>query len=184
MFSESDLATSRQDGFDSGFAAGTAAAAASREVLEAHTLERISIVMEMARAEAGRVADDAARVLADTLLAAMNAAMPDLIQHSALGEIGAMLAHVLPGLSREPAIRIEVPHEIRDGVTALIATLGGEQSDRITVTGGDRMTPGEARIFWRAGHARRQPAEIWQSVLDAIDPGRNSTSTEGTTHGE
>jgi flagellar biosynthesis/type III secretory pathway protein FliH len=172
VFSQAELAAVRQEGFDAGHAAGMAAAAASREAArtasEIQALATIAATLADARRTAARVADQAADALARTVLAAMDSVMPDLIRRSALNEVGAMLAHVLPGLSREPAVRIEVPADIAGSITASLASLAPELRDRITVDGVNRMRPGDAEVHWGAGHATRQPAEVWQAVMAAL----------------
>jgi flagellar biosynthesis/type III secretory pathway protein FliH len=174
LFTQADLAAVRQEGFDAGHAAGMAAAAASRAAArtasEIQALGTIAALMAGARKESARVADLAADALARTVIAAMDAVMPDLIRRSALNEVGAMLALVLPGLSREPAVRVEVPPEIADAIAATLASLPPEQRDTVTVTGLAPMRPGEARVHWAAGHARRQPAQVWESVMQALHP--------------
>jgi hypothetical protein len=174
LFTQADLAAVRQEGFDAGHAAGMAAAAASRAAArtasEIQALGTIAALMAGARKESARVADLAADALARTVIAAMDSVMPDLIRRSALTEVGAMLALVLPGLSREPAVRVEVPLEIADAIAASLASLPPEQRDIVTVTGMAPMRPGEARVHWAAGHARRQPARVWESVMQALHP--------------
>jgi hypothetical protein len=173
-FSQTELAAVRQEGFDAGHAAGMATAAASREAArtasEIHALGIIAASLADARAESARVADLAADALARTLIAAMDSVMPELIRRSALSEASAVLAHVLPGLSREPAVQVEVPREIVDSIAATLASLPPEQRDTVTVAGRDRMRPGDVRIRWASGHARRQPAQVWESVMEALHP--------------
>jgi hypothetical protein len=174
LFTQADLAASRQDGFDAGHAAGMAAAAASREAArtaaEIQALGIIAAAMADARKEAAHVADQAAAAMARTVIGAMDRVMPDLIARSGLNEVGAMLGHVLPGLSREPAVRVEVPAAIAGSIAASLGTLPAELRDRISVTGLDSLRAGEARVHWASGQAVRQPAEIWHAVMQALHP--------------
>lgn len=173
LFSQAELAAARLEGFDEGRAAGLAEAAAAREA--AQTASEISalgvIVTAMAdsRSEAAQAADVAAEALAKTLVAAMQSVMPELIQRSALGEVGAMLNHVLPGLSREPAVRIEVPVAIADAILAALVPLEQELRDKISVVGVSELKAGDARVSWASGHAVRRPAEVWQAVMEALN---------------
>jgi hypothetical protein len=173
-FSQAELAAVRQEGFDAGHAAGMAAAAASRAAArtaaEIQALGIIAASLADARNESARVADVSADALARTLIAAMDSVMPELIRRSALSEVNAVLAHVLAGLSREPAVQVEVPLEIVDSIAATLASLPPELRDTVTVAGLDRMRPGEVRIRWASGHARRQPAQVWESVMEALHP--------------
>ncbi|MDR3535139.1 MAG: hypothetical protein P4L71_01440 [Acetobacteraceae bacterium] len=96
--------------------------------------------------------------------------MPELIQRSALSEVSAMLNHVLPGLSREPTVRVEVPSEIADDIVAALAPLDQELRDKISVVGLDDMKDGDARVSWGSGHASRRPAQVWQAIMEALHP--------------
>ena len=187
MFSQAELASVRQEGFDAGHAAGMAAAAASRAAArtasEIQALGTIAVFMADARKESARVADLAAEALARTVIAAMDRVMPDLIRRSALSEVSAMLALVLPGLSREPAVRVEVPAEIADGIAASLASLPADLRDIVTVTGQAAMRPGDARVHWTSGHARRQPVEVWASVMEALHPALDTPAPDHVRHG-
>ena len=118
-FSPEELERTKQEGFEAGRQAGLDAAAASREAAQAATLDVLAGLLVDARAASAAAADQASAVLAQTLVSAMGAVMPDLVRRSAFNEAGAMLAHVLPGLSREPNVRVEVRPELADGMAAL-----------------------------------------------------------------
>jgi flagellar biosynthesis/type III secretory pathway protein FliH len=188
LFRQAELAAIRQEGFDAGHAAGLAAAAGSqaayRTAAEVHALGVISAAMEGGCQQAASVADTAAAALAKALIASMRAVMPDLIQRTALNETGAMLACVLPGLSREPTIRIEVPRDIALYIEATLAPLAPEQRDKIHVIGKDGMSSGDARVHWTSGHARRQPAQIWQTVMEALQPALSEPKSKDSNNGE
>jgi hypothetical protein len=183
-FSSAELQAIRQDGVAAGHAAGLAEAAASRAQSEVRALEIIASAMADAREAAARVADLAAASLARTLIAAMHAVMPDLIQRSALNEVGAMLGQVLPGLAREPTVRIEVPRKIAGGVEAALATLAPEHRDKISVVSLDHMAAGDARVTWASGRARRQPDQVWQAVMEVLRPALGEPGTKDNDDGE
>jgi hypothetical protein len=130
-----------------------------------------------ARAASAAVADQAGAVLAQTLVSAIGAVMPDLVRRSGLNEVGAMLAQVLPGLSREPAVRVDVRPELADDVAAMVGRLAPELSARVTVQGVEPLADGEVRVHWSDGHARRQPAAIWQAVMDRLEPALGPASS-------
>src|SRR5580698_3054699 len=91
VFSRNELDSVRQEGFDAGHSAGMAAAAASRAAArtaaEIQALAIIAAAITDARRDAARVADLAADALARTVIAAMDAVMPELIRRSALNEV-------------------------------------------------------------------------------------------------
>jgi flagellar biosynthesis/type III secretory pathway protein FliH len=188
QFSPAELAAIKQEGFEAGYATGLAEAAASeaaeRTSSEVHALGIIADAMANGCEQAAAVADQAAGALARTLVTSLDAVMPDLIQRSALNEVDAMLAHVLAGLSREPAVRIGVPRAIADYVAATLASLGPEHRAKITVVGEDHMAPGEVRVDWGAGRAWRQPAEVWQAVMNVLNPALGEPDSKDSHHGE
>lgn len=188
MFSRADLAAARRDGVELGRAAGLAEAAASRAATEVEALALIAAALADGRTEAVRVADQAAGALARALVAAMDAVMPDLVRRSALDEAGAMLAHVLPGLSREPHVRVEVPREVADGVEAALAKLTPEHRGRICVTGLERagagsLEAGEVQVRWSSGHAQRRPEQVWRTVMDALGGALGGSGSEDDDNG-
>lgn len=170
QFGTSQMAESRREGFEAGLLAGFAKAEASISADQARAIGAIATAMADAGIQATRVADGAAAILAAALVAAMHAAMPDLVRRSALGEVGAMLAHVLPGLARQPRVDVEVPSTIVDGVAAMLAVIAPGGVGRIVLRGSEVMESGGIWVSWSAGEARRCPAEVWRAVMDVIDP--------------
>jgi len=187
-FNQAELTATRQEGYDAGYAAGIADAAVSRAAYrtasEVHAIGLISAAMEEGCKQSASVADQAANALAKALIASMHAVIPDLIERSALNEVGAMLARVLPGLSREPAVRVEVSPDIADYVSETFGALAPEHRVKISVIGEKAMKPGEARVCWGAGHARRDPAGVWQAVMEALQPALADAVTKDSDNGE
>jgi flagellar biosynthesis/type III secretory pathway protein FliH len=185
---QAELAAIRQEGFDTGHAAGLAAAAGSqaayRTAAEVQALRVISSSMQDGGRQAASAADTAAAALAKALIEAMRTVMPDLIRRSALSETKAVLALVLPGLSRELAVRIEVPPDIAGYIETTLALMAPEQRDKIDVIGKDGMRSGEARVHWASGHARRDPAEIWQTVMAALQPALDDAKSKDSDNDE
>ena len=188
LFAGAQLAAAREEGFEAGRVAGLADAAASRAsakaAAEIHGLGIIAAAMGDACKEAARIADMAADALARTLIAAMNAVMPELIQRSAVQEVSAMLAHILPGLSREPALRIEVSPEIADDIARAVTSLAPELADKVSVVGMDTVKTGDARVRWALGHAKRQPDAVWQSIMEALSPALSPPEAKDCNNGE
>lgn len=170
QFGHSQMAAARREGFDAGLLAGLAEAETSTLANQARAVGAIATAMADASIQASRVTDGAAAALAALLVATMRAVMPDLIRRSALGEVGAMLAHVLPGLARQPRVDVEVSSTIVDGVAAVLAVVAPDGTGRIVLRGSEIMEPGGISMSWSAGEARRRPAEVWRAVMDVIDP--------------
>jgi len=170
VFDRRELQAAKQAGFEAGREAGLAEAAASRAQAESAALGEIAVLLESAQDDAARVADAAATAIAHALVSAMAAAMPELIRRSALGEAESLLQHILPGLSRELQVRVEVPRDIAAGVGTALARLSPDHHHRIDVISPERMAPGDVRVCWASGHARRQPAALWQAVMELLEP--------------
>lgn len=169
-FDVSEMAVARQEGFDRGRIAGLAEADASLLAERTRALSVMTSLLADADACAADVSDRAAQVLAEALLGSLRAMMPDLVKRSALGEAGAMLATVLPGLSREPAVRVTVPSAIADGVRASIASSLPGRHHRIEIDGSQTMEPGGVSVNWAAGEASRAPSQVWNAVLEIMAP--------------
>jgi flagellar biosynthesis/type III secretory pathway protein FliH len=182
-FGEADLCAAEQRGYERGHAAGLAEAEASQAAFAAMTLAAIAGEMTSARAAAAAVADEAAAALARAVLAAMQAVMPALIAATALDEIDAMLGCVLPGLAREPEIRVTVAPDLSDAVSTRLDRLSRADRDRILVVPGVGLAPGAARIAWSAGHAERNPGEVWRQVTQALLLPAGDTATQEIRHG-
>lgn len=172
-FTKAELAAAGQDAFAAGHAAGLAEASASQAAAKAAALAVIGDALRDAAAEAGRVADQSAAALARTLLAAMQAVVPNLIERTALTETQAMLAQLLPGLSREPHVQVTVPCGLECGIEAMLDTLPPSDRGRITVVGSSNLGRGEAEVAWSAGHALRRPDRVWAAVMNALEPALN-----------
>jgi hypothetical protein len=175
VFDSADLTASRQAGFEAGHAAGLAEAAASLAAAQTAALGAIATALAAGQAEAAQVADEAGAALAAALVAAMDAVMPELIRRSALGEAGAMLAHILPGLSREPEVHVEVPPQIAAGVAAALRKLAPGRGEAITVTAAEALADGSVEVHWAAGRAQRHPVAIWLAVMDVLEPALTRT---------
>jgi len=172
------LAAARHAGMEDGRAAGLAAAAASHEAAALAALALIAETMRTSQRDAATVADQAAEALARALVAALRAVMPDLVARSALHEVSAMLAAILPGLSRQADVLVEVPPALVEGIATALARLAPDQHEQIKVKPVDHLAPGEARVRWLSGQARRQPALVWDSVMAMLEPALPDTKTQ------
>lgn len=181
-YSRDDLAEAERDGYRDGYAAAHAEAAQSRAAAETAALAAVASAMQEARGEVAGVAERTARAFAKLALAAMRATMPELMRRHAHLEISALVAEVLPGLAREPAIRVEVAPALAPGVGAKLASIDGGASERIVVVGCPGLPPGDVRIAWSAGRASREPSAVWGQVLAAFDEeGLDADAQDGAT---
>lgn len=179
QFDQSQMADARRHGFEAGRCSGLAESDASLLGRQSRAVVAIAASMADADAQAARVADSAAAALASAFLAALDAAMPDLIRRSALSEAGAMLAHVLPGLARKPHVDVQVPSEISQAIGALLGPCG---NGRVAVRAAAAMQPGGVLVSWPTGQATRQPAELWRGVMDVLEPLLDQPGLENAAH--
>ena len=177
-FSQDDLARAQQEGFQDGYAAAHAEAAASRAAAETMALTAVASVMMEAHGAVAGVAERTACAFAKAVTAAMHATMPELIRRSASFEIAALIAEILPGLSREPAVVIGVAPGLVAGLTEKLARMDGMPRDGIRVCAEAGLQDGDARIVWGTGQASRQPFVVWQRVLEAFGQERLIAESE------
>jgi hypothetical protein len=69
-------------------------------------------------------------------------------------------------------------------VVTTLDALAPEHCEKISVTGEDNMEPGEARVYWGAGQARRSPAQVWQAVMAALLPALDSPEVKDMNNGK
>ena len=163
------MSLAKQEGFDAGYAAGLADAAASRASAEVMALRAVAACMGAGQAEAAQVSDQAAAAMAIAVMHAMRAVVPDLMQRSGLSEASAMLAHLLPGLSREPEVRVTVAPELADGLRASLNWLAPGIRERVHVAGSGQTGKADVSVQWHAGQARQQPAQVWNAVMQTLE---------------
>ena len=168
VYSVAELQAAQDASFEAGHAAGMVEAEASRANNETIALAAVAGLLAGARQTVAAVADEAALALAKAMIGAMAIAMPALMEAAALGEVEAMIARILPGLTREPAIRIEVAPEMAAGVAQFLARLEDGDREAITVAGVPSIGAGGARVVWSAGQARRQPQQLWDGVAEIL----------------
>ncbi len=167
-FSQDDLARAQQEGFQEGYAAAHAEAAASRAAAETMALAAVANAMMEAHGAVADVADRTACAFAKAVTATMRAIMPELIRRSASREISALIAEILPGLSREPTVVIGVAPGLVAGLVDRLSRMDGMPRDGIRVCAEAGLQDGDARIVWGTGQASRQPFVVWQRILEAF----------------
>jgi flagellar assembly protein FliH len=185
-FGEDDIARARREGFGEGFAAAHAEAAASRAAAETLTLAAVAGAMLDARRGVVEVAQRTAMAMAKAVGAAMRATVPALVRQSAGLEISALVAHILPGLAREPTVAIDVAPDLVAGLSQKLSVLADMQRGGIAVNGVPGMPYGDARILWGTGEARREPYAVWQRVMSAFAQEHldDSIEQENPDHGQ
>jgi flagellar assembly protein FliH len=170
LFTEAELEAAREAGRIEGEAAGMWQARAALAAEERETLSRIAATLEDARADAARVAEDAAEGTARLMLGMLLAALPATCARHGEAELRAMASRILPALAQEPRVTIRVhPHHL-DALRQELARLDPEQSARAVLLPTDAMPPGDLRIAWESGHAVRDARALAAAMEEALAP--------------
>ena len=180
--STDDIEAARREGYAEGYKAGQADAAASGAALERQALATLADAMTSTGRAGVTVAEDTALAQSRALFQALSLTVPELLRRSGLGETDAFLTHLLPGLSREPHVSVSVPLGLAAGVAEHVRKLGPGHAARLTVSGHDELSPGEVKVSWNGGTARRTPLEVWRSILDAFEPHLSREGLKEPTH--
>ncbi|TCZ63283.1 hypothetical protein [Roseicella aquatilis] len=152
------LAAAREAGFAEGEATTREAMAAGLAAREAAALERIAAAMAEGAAQARAAAGEAAEVLARTLLAALDAALPEAAARLAPDVAARLAAELRPLLEDGFAVTLRVA----PGATAAAAARIGDP--RLTIAEDAALPPGDARAAWRGGGALVSLAARRQAV--------------------
>jgi len=135
-----------------------------------HTLASLVEQLHHAGRDAAVVAEAAAEETARLLLRVMAAMMPSLCARHGAADVAALVRAVVPALVNEPSVTIRVAPDVRDGIAAELARVAPEWGTRIRLMAIDAMATGDARIAWDNGHAARDVAELWNSVVARLAP--------------
>lgn len=80
-----------------------------------------------------------------------------------------MLAAILPGLSHEPTVQIEVPMGFESPLTSSLSGLAGDIRAKVGIVEREEMKEGELSVRWTGGAAHRRPADVWRDVMRLLD---------------
>ena len=101
-------------------------------------------------------------------MASLGALFPALCARHGGGEVAALARAVLPALDSEPRITIRVSPHVTTELAAELDRLDPELRARIVLVPTDAVPPGDVRIAWQDGIARRDGAALWAQVADTL----------------
>ncbi|MGF1477398.1 MAG: hypothetical protein ACFB6S_17785 [Geminicoccaceae bacterium] len=166
-FSEAELGSllasaawrARRDAFDEIDASG--AAAQSRCLA---TLQALLVGLDQ---DYRRLVADNASQQADLALIIAQAIVPRALEKAPLDDLMPMIEEVLSGLMTQPHIRIAVAPALADELENQIASLATPASiiAKVEVTGDAAIKPGDVRLSWDQGHARRDHRALTEQVM-------------------
>ena len=170
-FSEEEVNAAREEGFTAGKEEGI------REAAEATERDILAVMGQLGEKfsdlfKAKETAD--AVVLDSAISVAVGIArkiFPALNDKNALGEVERMVVKTLEHLLEEPFVTIYLnsgllaPFEERIEALKTQAGFKGE----VKITAGEDIAPGDCRIEWSGGGAKRDSAELWQKIDEIVE---------------
>lgn len=166
---ESDIAAAREDGIAEGRAAASAEAAVAAETLAAAAdalIRELGSLRETMLATAEENATAIARLLLDTLATLF----PALCARHAEKEARAVVAALLPGLTEEPEVVIRAAPRLVDALAHEVARACPDGSRHVRIVADVAVPPGDVRLRWQGGTARRDAAALWEAVAEVLAP--------------
>ncbi|HKM61706.1 MAG TPA: hypothetical protein VJY39_04365 [Acidisphaera sp.] len=165
------LAETRDDAYVDGVAAGLAQAQAQHRDDVRRALDHIADGVGQARQAAAAAAEHAAHEVAQLLLGALGALLPELLRRHGEAEAGAVVRAILPALVlHEPAVTIRCSPHTLSAVQAELAALEDDLASGVRLIPAEELPPGDVRLAWPEGRARRSARELWSAVAEALAP--------------
>src|SRR5215468_6163303 len=178
QFSESDLESARQFGYEEGLRQGSEdgrreGAAGALSQAEAQTNAAFALLAEQLAALAGRQDEMFAalghdcerlvRIVLDRLL-------PELVRRGGAEEILGVVRTALSIACNDPVVEVRVPHDVVDGIRPRIARLTRDLAfrGRVDLHGDSFLTDGMVRVRWLHGGAQRDPDQMLTEVTAII----------------
>ncbi len=167
-FGEADLEAARRDGYAAGFADAEARASIARGLDRVAALEAVGASLGTTAGAAVALVEQAASSTAALMLQMLCRLLPALSAAHGEQEVRMLTRTLLPALSREAHATIRVHPQHLDGVREELAGLDPAQSARIALHPAAGMAPGDARVTWECGSARREAAAIRATMEAAL----------------
>ena len=170
-FSEEEVNAAREEGFAAGKEEGNreAAEATERDILAAmgQLGEKFSDLFKAKETADAVILDSAISVA----VGIARKVFPALNDKNALGEVERMFVKTLEHLLEEPFVTLYLnsgllaPFEERIEALKTQAGFKGE----VKVTAAEDVAPGDCRIEWSGGGAKRDSAELWQKIDEIVE---------------
>jgi hypothetical protein len=168
VFSAAPLVAARAAGHADGVSAGLAQAEAGHRQAVRVALQALAEQLGDARAAAREVVEATAEALARTLLGTLCAALPTLCARHGETELREILHAVLPSLTHEARVTVQISPTLVTAVGSEIATLGHDLASIVIVQESEELLPGDVRISWHHGAANRDTRAILAEIDAAL----------------
>jgi len=157
---------------ESAHAAGRAAAraeiASSQAAARIKMLGQIANRIEESQAACRATAEEAADAVARTMLSALAACLPALCTRHGETELRALIHALLPSLTRQKRIIVQVNPAMIVGMTDEMAALDPAIAESVALLPADQIPPGDVRVAWQDGAAIRDARTIRAEIVDAL----------------
>jgi flagellar assembly protein FliH len=170
VFTASDLAAAHAAGRAEGLQAALEEAGLLQAQLQSAATQALADALAAGRASLERIVAAQAAEAARTVLAMLRSAVPATMARHGRAELDAVIAALLPGLASEPELRVRAHPGLADHVRETLITLLGADGGVLSVAADPALAPGDLRIAWADGSARRDCAEIYAAIRDALAP--------------
>ena len=168
VFTADDIEIARRDAYAAGLREARAATEASRAADRVTALASIAAGLAQAGTDAAAVVEAATEAVAALMLQMISRMLPALSAAHGEQEVRALARALLPALSREPRATIRVHPQHIAGLREELAELDPASAARIELLASPSMPPGDARIAWEAGSAKREAAWIQGAIETSL----------------
>ena len=169
-FSAVELAEAREAGRQEGVAASLADAQLLQAQLQLAAMQSLADGLAATRSTYDDIVRNAADQAAQTILAVLQAVLPAVMRRHDRTELQALIAALAPGLACEPELRVRAHPDLAEFVRE--ALMGALQTTDcvLSVCADSALQPGDVRLAWQDGQARRDCAATWMAVSEALAP--------------
>ncbi len=164
VFTAAELDRARAEGHAAGRAEVERSLAASR----LHMLDLIASGLAGGDIAAARMAESTALGIARTIMGALSACLPALCERHGVAELQALMRAVLPSLTDQPRITVRVNPHMATAMAAEITALDSEIAERVVLLPSETIAPGDARVSWEDGSARRDAGRARAALNEAL----------------
>ncbi len=167
VFSEAELLSAREHGYEAGIAAGQAQALAGIEKSIGEVIAgidgQLGAIAEQMTGQKALAAEDVA-ILAGAIATKVTGTKSD---QARLELLERMINDCMAILYQAPEVTARVPADLEAGLSALLA--GSELAIRVSVIPDSALSGTDCHISWRGGGAERVEARIWQEVENLLE---------------
>lgn len=167
---QADLEAARRQAWQAGHAAAAADSAQAATAAIREALAVIAAGMTEARAQADKIAQQAATDLARLLFDSFATIFPATSSAYAEKELRSLTRAILPALRQEPSISIRVNPAHGAALRQEIEQAEPDLATRMEIVATETIRLGDLRVTWRGGQVTRDTAALWQQVAEILAP--------------